>query len=162
MAASRYSNCSAPTAAPTPPRALAAPQLTRPSRRCSACSGLVAPSCAASITLSLLRESLTPYDVLGSNIKSLKGDPEADYNGDSYVTGSELGQFLQEKITALSGGAQTPQYGKMADPRLNRRGVCVYSVPFSTVTRYRSPAFRVVTDRDRNKEQSDGVSLYLA
>ena len=33
-AASRYLHCSAPTAAPTPLCAPAAPQLTRPSRRC--------------------------------------------------------------------------------------------------------------------------------
>lgn len=70
-------------------------------------------------------------------IKALQGDPEADHNGDGYVTGSELGQFLQEKITALSGGAQTPQYGKMADPRLNR-GEFVFtpslSVPSPVIT----------------------------
>jgi hypothetical protein len=70
-------------------------------------------------------------------IKALAGDPDADRNGDGYVTGSELGQFLQEKITALSGGAQTPQYGKMADPRLNR-GEFVFtpslSVPSPVIT----------------------------
>ena len=53
-------------------------------------------------------------------VKAMEGDPEADRNGDGYVTGSELGHFLEEKISTLSGGAQTPQYGKMSDPRLNR------------------------------------------
>jgi class 3 adenylate cyclase len=51
-------------------------------------------------------------------ITALEG--AADRDGDGYVTGSELGVFLQEKITAFSRGTQTPQYGKMSDPRLNR------------------------------------------
>jgi len=53
-------------------------------------------------------------------VEALEGDAEADRNRDGYVTGSELGQFLQEKVTIASQGAQTPQYGKMFDPRLNR------------------------------------------
>src|SRR6266699_2525050 len=53
-------------------------------------------------------------------VEALEGDTEADRNGDGYVTGSELGQFLQEKVTIASQGTQTPQYGKMSDPRLNR------------------------------------------
>jgi class 3 adenylate cyclase len=53
-------------------------------------------------------------------VEALEGDPEADRNGDGYVTGSELGQFLQEKVTIASHGTQTPQYGKMSDARLNR------------------------------------------
>jgi class 3 adenylate cyclase len=53
-------------------------------------------------------------------IEALERDSEADRNRDGYVTGSELGQFLQEKVTIASQGKQTPQYGKMSDPRLNR------------------------------------------
>jgi class 3 adenylate cyclase len=53
-------------------------------------------------------------------IEALERDSEADRNRDGYITGSELGQFLQEKITIASQGTQTPQYGKMSDPRLNR------------------------------------------
>jgi class 3 adenylate cyclase len=63
-------------------------------------------------------------------VEALEGDPEADRNGDGYVTGSELGQFLQEKMTIASHGTQTPQYGKMSDPRLNR-GEFVF-IPFHT------------------------------
>ena len=53
-------------------------------------------------------------------VEALEGDAGADRNSDGYVTGSELGQFLQEKVTIASQGAQTPQYGKMFDPRLSR------------------------------------------
>jgi class 3 adenylate cyclase len=64
-------------------------------------------------------------------VEALEGDAEADRNGDGYVTGSELGQFLQEKVTIASQGTQTPQYGKMSDLRLNR-GEFVFT-PFRTV-----------------------------
>jgi uncharacterized caspase-like protein len=64
-------------------------------------------------------------------VEALEGDAEADRNGDGYITGSELGQFLQEKVHIASQGTQTPQYGKMFDPRLNR-GEFVFT-PFRTV-----------------------------
>src|SRR5262249_13919323 len=42
----------------------------------------------------------------------------ADRNHDGYLTGSELGLFLQETVTNYSRGKQTPQYGKIRHPRL--------------------------------------------
>jgi formylglycine-generating enzyme required for sulfatase activity len=47
-------------------------------------------------------------------------DGEADRNGDGHVTGSELGVFLQEKVTSYTRGTQTPQYGKILDPDLDK------------------------------------------
>ncbi|HEV8713173.1 MAG TPA: caspase family protein [Candidatus Binatia bacterium] len=47
-------------------------------------------------------------------------DGEADRNHDGYVTGSELGLFLYEKVTNYSRGTQTPQYGKIRHPRLDK------------------------------------------
>jgi hypothetical protein len=40
-------------------------------------------------------------------------EPEADANHDGYVTGTELGLFLQQKITNLTYNRQTPRYGKL-------------------------------------------------
>jgi len=51
-------------------------------------------------------------------IQALEG--EADRNHDGYVTGSELGGFLQEKVIAYSQGTQTPQSGKILDSRLDK------------------------------------------
>jgi formylglycine-generating enzyme required for sulfatase activity len=51
-------------------------------------------------------------------IQALEG--EADRNHDNYVTGSELGVFLQEKVIAYSQGTQTPQSGKILDSRLDK------------------------------------------
>lgn len=44
----------------------------------------------------------------------------ADLNGDGYVTGSELGSFLEDKVTNYSRRTQTPQYGKIRDPALDK------------------------------------------
>lgn len=51
-------------------------------------------------------------------IEGLKG--EADLNDDGYITGTELGEFLQEKIVNYSKDGQHPQYGKIRDPKLDK------------------------------------------
>ena len=47
-------------------------------------------------------------------------DGEGDLDGDGYVTGAELGQFLEAKVTNYTRRAQTPQYGKLRDPLLDK------------------------------------------
>ena len=47
-------------------------------------------------------------------------DGEADADKDGYVTGVELGLYLQNTVTDDTGRSQTPQYGKLSDPLLNR------------------------------------------
>jgi formylglycine-generating enzyme required for sulfatase activity len=47
-------------------------------------------------------------------------DGEGDLNGDGYVTGAELGEYLQERVINYSHGAQHPQYGKIRHPRLDK------------------------------------------
>ena len=44
----------------------------------------------------------------------------ADLNDDGFITGSELGMHLQEKVINYSRGAQHPQYGKINNPKLDR------------------------------------------
>jgi hypothetical protein len=58
-------------------------------------------------------------------IAALEG--EADANKDGYVTGSELGQFLHEQVAKYSNGVQTPQYGKIRHPFLDK-GDFVFSL----------------------------------
>ena len=50
-------------------------------------------------------------------IRGLEG--EADSDKDGYITGTELGAYLHKKITNMK-IHQTPQYGKIRDPRLDR------------------------------------------
>ena len=45
---------------------------------------------------------------------------EGDVNGDGYVTGSELGEYLQTTVVNYSYDAQHPQYGKMRNPNLDK------------------------------------------
>lgn len=45
---------------------------------------------------------------------------EADRNADGYVTVSELADYLQEKVTNYTRGSQTPLYGKIFDPALDK------------------------------------------
>jgi len=51
-----------------------------------------------------------------SFIRALRG--EGDLSGDGYVTGSELGMHLRDKVIGYETG-QTPQYGKIRDPDLD-------------------------------------------
>jgi len=44
----------------------------------------------------------------------------ADENKDGYITGEELGRYLQEQVTNYSNGNQHPQYGKIRDPKLDK------------------------------------------
>ncbi len=51
-------------------------------------------------------------------LDALKG--EADLNNDKYVTGSELGMYLESKVVNYSRNAQHPQYGKIRNIKLDK------------------------------------------
>ena len=53
---------------------------------------------------------------------------EADSDQDGYVTGTELGTFLQEQVKRYSEDTQHPQYGKLRDQYLNK-GDFVFPLP---------------------------------
>jgi len=48
----------------------------------------------------------------------IEGD--ADLTGDGYITGSELGIYLSERVANYTKGNQHPQYGKINNPELDR------------------------------------------
>ncbi len=52
-----------------------------------------------------------------SFVRAVEG--EADLNRDGYVTGTEMGMYLNEKVMGYN-SQQTPQYGKIKDPDLDR------------------------------------------
>jgi hypothetical protein len=58
-------------------------------------------------------------------IRGING--KADLDGDGYVTGVELGMYLQKKVPTYE-SEQTPQYGKIRDPYLDE-GNFVFIVP---------------------------------
>ena len=59
-------------------------------------------------------------------VEAIEG--EADLNRDGYVTGTELGMFLQDKVVNYSKNTQHPQYGKIRNPNLDK-GDFVFALP---------------------------------
>ena len=47
-------------------------------------------------------------------------DGESDLNRDGYVTGTEIGSYLAEKVANYSGGAQNPVFGTIPNPKLDK------------------------------------------
>ena len=47
-------------------------------------------------------------------------DGDADLTSDGYITGSELGMYLAEKVVNYTSRQQHPQYGKINNPNLDR------------------------------------------
>jgi hypothetical protein len=47
-------------------------------------------------------------------------DGDADLTGDGYITGSELGMYLSDKVVNYTHRKQHPQYGKINNPDLDR------------------------------------------
>ncbi len=62
-------------------------------------------------------------------LDALRGnEPIADANQDGYITGTELGLFLSDKVTNLTRNLQTPRYGKLREVGLDR-GDFVFALP---------------------------------
>ena len=59
-------------------------------------------------------------------IKGLEG--AADYHKDGYITGSELGMYLQNKVVEYTSKQQHPQFGTINDPDLDE-GDFVFKLP---------------------------------
>ena len=62
-------------------------------------------------------------------LRAITGEaPRADANGDGYLTGSELGLFMEDRVAALTSGRLTPRYGKLLDEDYDR-GDFVFALP---------------------------------
>ncbi len=53
-------------------------------------------------------------------IEALEGRRRADPNADGYLTASELGAYLDSKMSNLTNNRQTPRYGKLSDKRCDK------------------------------------------
>ena len=53
-------------------------------------------------------------------VRALDGEEPADANGDGYVTATEMGLFLADRMTNLTRTRQTPRYGKLRDKDYDR------------------------------------------
>jgi hypothetical protein len=66
-------------------------------------------------------------------LSAISGDGSADVNGDGYVTASELGFNISDRVTNLTKGAQTPRSGKLRDIKYDR-GDFVFMLPQTKAT----------------------------
>ena len=71
------------------------------------------------ITAGSEKQTVPDESIFRRQLVAALRDGEADYNKDGYITGSELGMFLEEKVTNLSHRSQTPLVGKINDGNLN-------------------------------------------
>ena len=60
-------------------------------------------------------------------LRALRGEERVDANGDGFVTASEMGLFLGDRVTNLTRSKQTPRYGKLRDADWDR-GDFVFAV----------------------------------
>lgn len=78
------------------------------------------------ITAGRANETVPDESIFRSQfIAALQG--EGDYDKDGYLTGVELGEFLQKTVVNYSRGSQHPQYGKIRNPHLDK-GDFVFSL----------------------------------
>ncbi len=67
---------------------------------------------------------------------------EGDGNGDGYITGSELGEYLQSTVVNYSYDGQHPQYGKIRDRRLDKGDFVFTGVTSKTPSRLKHAAVK--------------------
>jgi TonB family protein len=72
------------------------------------------------ITAGQADEIVPDYSVFHQTFLAGIEEREADLNEDSYITGTELGSYLAEKVTNYSGGSQNPVFGKIQNPSLDK------------------------------------------
>lgn len=77
-------------------------------------------------------------------LRALNGDEKADANRDGYVTASEMGLFLTDRVTNLTQSKQTPRYGKLRDKDWDR-GDFVFSLPVVEKSKPKPKATQVAT-----------------
>lgn len=65
-------------------------------------------------------ESVPDESVFRKEFVSALNSPAADENKDGFLTGSELGTYLQDQVMEKTNGNQHPQYGKIRNPALDK------------------------------------------
>ncbi len=78
----------------------------------------------------------------------------ADSNQDGYVTGAELGEFLQTSVVNYSKNAQHPQYGKIRNPNLDK-GDFVFKVSSNDINKIKiAHEVAIVLSKQRGEDEN--------
>lgn len=80
----------------------------------------------------------------------LQGD--ADLTRDGYITGTELGLYLSDKVVQATDRTQHPQYGKIRTPELSR-GDFIFEIKSSQSEAVYDSSFNLNTERKRIDEE---------
>ncbi len=62
-------------------------------------------------------------------LRALDGGERADSNNDGYITATELGLHMSNRVTNLTNGRQTPRYGKLRDKDYDRGDFVFAALP---------------------------------
>ncbi|MGA1105021.1 MAG: hypothetical protein ACO3T7_15465, partial [Pseudomonadales bacterium] len=96
-------------------------------------------------------------------VRAILGEEPADANGDGYLTASEIGMYLGDRITNLTESAQTPRYGKLRDKDFDRGDfVFVIDPNLKPVGNTNPEAELVFWDSVKDTEDSDMLLAYLS
>ena len=79
-------------------------------------------------------------------------DGEADINRDGYVTGLEIGAFVQITLPGLTENAQSPQYGKIQNARLRQGDIVFRSLNKPISSNLPSSALEDIASEDDSKK----------
>lgn len=98
-------------------------------------------------------------------IEALEGKRRADPNADGYLTASELGVFLDTKMSNLTNNRQTPRYGKLQDQKYDK-GDFVFQLATASPTRTAQPTAQpdketVFWQSIRNSQNQADFQAYL-
>lgn len=93
-------------------------------------------------------------------VRALKG--EADGNRDGYLTGTELGEFLQSTVVNYSYGSQHPQYGKIRNANLDKGDFVFVLKPASATTNTPVPTPSAVEERTLVESGKIEISTEIA
>ena len=77
---------------------------------------------------------------------------DADLNSDGYVTGSELGMYLQDNVVNYTRGGQHPQYGKINNPKLDK-GDFIFSLDTLSAPSQSSASTPLKAEKQRLAEE---------
>jgi formylglycine-generating enzyme required for sulfatase activity len=65
-------------------------------------------------------ETVPDRSVFRTQLEAALREGEADLNRDGYVTGAELGMFLEDTVVNYSNATQHPKHGKLRNPSLDK------------------------------------------
>lgn len=91
-------------------------------------------------------------------LAALNGEGDSDKDG--YLTGVELGEFLQKTVVNYSKGSQHPQYGKIRNPHLDK-GDFVFEIKELARLDPSQKDSQKDSPKDRSVEQDQGMTKQM-